>query len=258
MPEIPDVEVYRRNLVSRLGGKQVSEVIVHRPKRCPPADVVTEAVVGAHLAGIDRDGKELVLRFDNGRRLGVHLMLAGKFDMSPDVDKLEERRFSLRFDSGDILTLSDRQGFATVTLDPQPETAPDALADTFTEEYFDTKVRAAGAKNVKAFLVDQDVVRGIGNKYSDEILWTAGISPESTVKALPDDARRALYVAIRSVLGEAVEAMDKLHPGAISGRMREGLKIHDRDKSPSGNPVITATIAGKKTYYCPLEQIVYA
>src|SRR5436853_557183 len=70
MPEIPDVEVYRRNLVALLVGKEVSDVLVHRPKRSPPVETLNATFVGAHLSGIDRAGKELVLRFDNGHSLG--------------------------------------------------------------------------------------------------------------------------------------------------------------------------------------------
>jgi formamidopyrimidine-DNA glycosylase len=257
MPEIPDVEVYRRNLERRLAGQEVTEVLVHRPKRSPPVETLTAAVGGSKLDKIVREGKELVYWFDSGHALAVHLMLTGKFELKPDLDAMEDRRVSLRFSNGDLLTLSDRQGFATLTLDPKPETAPDALSDTFTESYFETQVARGANKNVKAFLVDQSVVRGIGNKYSDEILWAAGISPESTVGKLTEPARKALFTAIRSVLAEAVEAMDKLHPNAINGRMREGLKVHDLEKSPTGNPVIVAQIAGKKTYYCPAEQVVY-
>jgi formamidopyrimidine-DNA glycosylase len=184
-------------------------------------------------------------------------MLTGKFALSANADGMDDARVSLAFSDGQVLTLCDRQGFATMQLDPEPVTVPDALSDAFTQEYFEGSIRAAGGQNVKAFLVDQSVVRGIGNKYSDEILWTAGISPESTMNKLPEPVRKGLYTAVRAVLGEAVEAMDKLHPGAISGRMREGLKIHDREQSPSGHPVVTAQIAGKKTYYCPAEQTVY-
>jgi formamidopyrimidine-DNA glycosylase len=136
------------------------------------------------------------------------------------------------------------------------ERAVDAL--DVTTEYlqlcFDKKQRI----NIKAFLLDQQIIGGIGNAYSDEILWHAKISPKSIVGGIPAEVVDRLAHSIKTVLTNAVEYLRKNHSGILSGEVRSFLAVHNPKikTSPTGYPVIIEQIASKKTYYTE-EQVLY-
>jgi formamidopyrimidine-DNA glycosylase len=115
--------------------------------------------------------------------------------------------------------------------------------------------RKAAIKNV---LLDQDIIRGIGNSYSDEILWRTRISPFSKANAIPDEKIKELATTIKKVLKEATEKIFKNHPGKISSEVKEYLQIHTKKKteSPTGSPILTAERGMLFTYYTE-EQVVY-
>lgn len=110
----------------------------------------------------------------------------------------------------------------------------------------------------KAFLIDQSIVRGIGNAYADEILWQAKISPKSAVGKIPDYVIEELLASIKSVLTEAVEEIKKISPKIISGEVPGFLRIHhpDRSESPTGHRIIKQQVASKTTYFTA-EQVLY-
>jgi formamidopyrimidine-DNA glycosylase len=111
---------------------------------------------------------------------------------------------------------------------------------------------------IKEFLVDQKIVRGIGNAYSDEILWACCVAPQSLCGHLPDAAVCSLHESVRDVLNDAIVQIERLAPEAIYGERRDFLKIHrpDRTHSPTGSPIRCATIGFRKAYFCD-EQILY-
>ena len=115
--------------------------------------------------------------------------------------------------------------------------------------------RKAAVKNI---LLDQDVIRGIGNGYSDEILWRCRISPFSKANAIPDDKIRELAKTIKKVLRGAVDKIYKHHPGLIHGEVKDYLQIHTKkkDKSPTGAKIKNVAKGMLKTYYTD-EQVLY-
>ncbi len=257
MPELPDLEAYRRNLERHILHKQVVAATVHKPGRVNAAQQEFDGLASARIVALKRNGKEMWLEFDNGRLLAVHLMLEGKIEIVAPDEEVRFQIFSLEF-SDATLVVSDRRGWARITLDPKMPPSPDALAPGFSFEYFRDKLQEAKSKSIKAFLIDQEIVRGIGNAYSDEILWEAKIAPESIASHLPEEVIRSLYETIRMVLLRSVEEILAIDPEVINGEIRDFMRVHHKEKetSPGGFPIKTKKIATKKSYFTE-EQVLY-
>jgi formamidopyrimidine-DNA glycosylase len=106
--------------------------------------------------------------------------------------------------------------------------------------------------------MDQNMVRGIGNAYADEILWKAGIAPASVCNKIPDEKVKTLAKTIKQVLKDAKKQIVKINPNIISGEERSFLKIHnaDKEKSPTGGKIISTKLNSRITYYTK-EQKMY-
>lgn len=256
MPELPDLEVYCRNLAPRALGQEVVSVVFHREKRLnvTPAQLAA-ALQGATITNIAREGKETWFTFSNGRRLGVHLMLKGQFAVEPDDEEIKYKVLTLGLGSGESLVVFDSLGWTTLTLDPTAGTVPDALAESLTADYLRQQLQTARGIYIKTFLMDQDRLRGIGNAYSDEILWHSRIAPESRCDRLPDAAIETLLASMRTVLTEAIEQIDTLKPGLLGGEVREHMKVYSRKECPNGLPIQCKDLDKRKTYFTTEQKL---
>jgi formamidopyrimidine-DNA glycosylase len=110
---------------------------------------------------------------------------------------------------------------------------------------------------IKSLLLDQHIIRGIGNAYADEILWQARISPFSISNKIPAPRVKALAAAVKQVLKHAVRQIRQTAPGIIGGEQRDFLQIHNAraKKSPYGAPILVKPIGGRKTYYTREQQL---
>ena len=258
MPELPDLEAYARNLEKMVSGKQVIEILLYHSDRVNVTQQnINDALVSAKLVRFKRNGKEMRIEFDNGKAVSIHLMLEGKFHVIVEIDDVAFKLFAFKLD--DIyLVVSDPKYWAKMELDPESSNNPDALSPDFSLDYFREKLAKKSAKNIKAFLIDQNIVRGIGNAYVDEILWEAKVSPESKAGKLPDDVARRLYEAVGMVLSRSVDEILQINPDLINGEIRDFMRVHNKKRKvcPNGFPIHTKTIASKITYYTE-EQMVY-
>jgi formamidopyrimidine-DNA glycosylase len=111
---------------------------------------------------------------------------------------------------------------------------------------------------IKKLLLDQQVIRGIGNAYADEILWEAGISPFSIASLIPPEKVKLLHRSIARVMKQAQKEIVRREPGIIAGEIRDFLKIHNSklESSPTGGRILVDTTGGRKTYYTA-EQTLY-
>jgi formamidopyrimidine-DNA glycosylase len=156
----------------------------------------------------------------------------------------------LLFDDDTGLVMTDFQGMANATLNPEEKDAPDALSDkvdyNFLKDHL-AKKRTA----IKTLLMDQKFIRGIGNAYADEILWDVGITPTSKANKIPEPKIKKLAKSIRKVLKNAEKHIMKKKPDIISGEVRDFLVVHNSRKkqSPTGGTILHTTIGGRKTYY---------
>ncbi|GAW69081.1 formamidopyrimidine-DNA glycosylase [Geoanaerobacter pelophilus] len=259
MPELPDLTIYAENLDKKLAGKKVRSVSFHGRGRLNVApDQLSSALTGAKIAAVKRTGKQVSFQADNGAVLRVHLMLTGGFVLAgaDQLKGVEAPVVSIAFTDGCALAVSDPKGWATLTLNPQPEReAPDAL-DVSLEQLQQLCARKPKAL-IKALLLDQSLIGGIGNAYADEILWEARISPKSAAGKLPPEAVSALARAIPAVLEDAIAELRKRHTDMVSGEYREFLKVHrpGLKKSPTGAPVIKENVSSKQTYYTDEQRL---
>jgi len=257
MPELPDLEAYSKNLEKRLSGKEVKEVLVFKPgKSNVSKKEINEALVGAKISAFKRDGKEIMILFDNSRVVGIHLMLEGGFEITTDINLVNFKMFAFCLDDV-FLIIYDPRGWAKIELDPNIPKSPDALSSDFSLEYFLDKLKEKKLKNIKALLIDQSIIRGIGNAYADEILWKARISPESKAGLIPRDAAIRLYNSIKTVLTKSIDEILKIKPDVINGEIRSFMRVHrkDRKESPNGYPILTKKIASKTTYFTEEQEI---
>jgi formamidopyrimidine-DNA glycosylase len=257
MPELPDIEVFCRNLKKMYGGKKLSKIRVVNNKNIKDSQKdLSRSLEGQKLTDVYRSGKEMRFAFSNGEILGLHLMLTG--DLMPYEGKNERKSTKVEFHFGDgsNLALTDRFKNAFVKLDPQDKDGIDALDPKLNYSYLKKALnRKAAIKNI---LLDQNVIRGIGNAYSDEILWQSRISPFSKANAIPDEKIKELGKNIKKVLKNAVNKIQKNHPDLIHGEIRDFLEIHTKkkDKSPTGAKIKIADRGMLKTYYTD-EQTLY-
>ncbi|MDR0475523.1 MAG: hypothetical protein LBH43_17855 [Treponema sp.] len=259
MPELPDLHVFSLNLKNRILDRNISSVKVFNTRKIDTPVIFSQMLTGTSIKGITREGKELHFLLANGNCFGVHLMLNGKFYITAqdEIDKISAKIMSVFFEDGGAFTTADIGGLCKVMLNPKPSKTPDAMSDKFTFEYFSGVLKKNSSKNIKAVLIDQSVVRGIGNAYVDEILWKAGISPESVTGKIPEEKTRSLYEAVPFMLNDAIENILKISPEIISGEERGFLRVHNPRKKTAddGGRIIVKQVASKKTYFTDKQEL---
>jgi formamidopyrimidine-DNA glycosylase len=273
MPELPEVETIRRGLEPFVVGRRIERAAIRDPRLTRPfdPDEVARRLQGERISALDRRGKYLVVRFESGRVLLVHLRMTGNFRVVGDdsVDGPHDRAV-LRLDNGSDVIYRDIRRFGTWLLVEPHELEP-YLAERVGEEplegAFRTAVlaaRLAGRRApIKAALLDQRTVAGMGNIYADEALWRARVHPLRTSAELEPDELRRLHRALRGALRMGIARQgatlsNYATPDGESGRMQEELKVYGREGEPCfrcGTPIEKIRAAGRGTYYCPRCQL---
>jgi formamidopyrimidine-DNA glycosylase len=255
MPEIPDVEIFAKNLNLVFAHRNLRKLKVVYGRKLPDtARALSAALEGKTVKRIFRSGKEFRFAFEDGTLLGLHLMLTGDLYLFEQKNDHPSTIVEFYFDGPKNLVLTDRMRNAWIKLNPIDRPGVDALQLDFAylKKIFDRKT------TIKNILLDQDLIRGIGNGYSDEILWEARISPYSIASAIPDEKIRELVQIIPKVLNDAIRKIDQAYPGRINDEVKEFLIIHRRVDalSPTGRPIQIDTKGNRKTYYTD-EQVLY-
>lgn len=263
MPEIPDLEAIRGFLEPRLRGNAISGVETRFPWLVRTGAVGLDSLVGHEFASMTRRGKFLLFAVDDGRVLAVNSMLTGRFHWAgPDDKRRPMTALVMVFDDGHELRYSDqrRMGrFYLVAIDdlasvPQmAELGPDALE--VSEEEFVTRLRKRRGQ-IKNTLTNQKFIAGIGNAYSDEILWQAKLHPHTKGSTLTDEDRAGLYRSMHETFEWAIplleaEVQDQLYQR--NEEWRAHLRVHRRGGEPCprcGETVASQTISGRETNYC--------
>ncbi|HEY8930144.1 MAG TPA: DNA-formamidopyrimidine glycosylase family protein [Mucilaginibacter sp.] len=255
MPELPDLQVFSHNLTKIFKDKKLEKIDVKVSQKLNvPEKQVQETLEGAKLSKVNRVGKELQFEFANGHILATHLMLHGQLHV---FERKNEQKFTIvemLFEGNKGLALTDFQKAATPTLDPEKLDTPDAL--DFDEAYLAKKL--SGSKTaVKTLLMDQKVLRGIGNAYADEILYDAKLSPFSISNKIPESKVKELAKSIKSVLEDAGKQILKEHPDLISGEVRDFLQVHQPKKKQTakGETIHQKPVGSRKTYYTDAQEL---
>ena len=260
MPELPDVENFRRFLERTALDRTVADIAVINERvlhRTSPA-ALRKAVRGHRFEQTCRHGKHLFVRLDNARWLTFHFGMTGGFQTFRDL-KDEPRHDRVRFDfaDGNHLAFVDQRLFGDVGITKdvgefveEHELGPDALGLKETEF---AKIVTSRSRKLKSLLMDQAQIAGIGNEYSDEILFHARLHPETRTNALKPDEISGLYRAMRYVLrtaierGAGMEGFEKRMPADfLLSRRREGAPC-----PVCGTAVEAIRFGGRTAYYCP-------
>jgi len=255
MPELPDLQVFSYNLTKALKGKKLEKIDIKVSQKANvPADEFNKALDGQILDKVARVGKELHFEFKNGHLLGLHLMLHGQLYFFDKDNKHNYTIVELLFEGGKGLALTDFQKAATPTLDPKATGVIDALDIDF--NYLKEKLGATRTA-VKTVLMDQHVIRGIGNAYADEIFYDAKISPFSAANKIPEDKVKQLAKSVKHVLEDAEKQILKAQPDIISAEFRDFLKVHQpkKKKTSSGETILQKPVGSRKTYYTDEQEL---
>jgi len=260
VPELPEVEAYRR-LADKAVGRTVSEVVapdLWYLKRGLTPEAAAVALTGRRLTGARRIGKLLLIDMDNqGPVLGLHFGMSGRLvvdgvagvnDLAYASNRELEAwdRFALRFTKGGDLRMRDPRRLGGVMVDPdETRLGPDAgevgLADL-------RRLLDASKAPLKARLMDQSRLAGVGNLIADEALYRAGLDPARPAGSLTPAERRRLHRHLRATIVDDIEKGGS-HVGEIMGERRTGGRC-PRD----GSPLIRRTVGGRTTWSCPQHQ----
>lgn len=287
MPELPEVETVRRGLLRLVVSKRIVAVTHDTPKSFPnAAKDVEEFLVGSTVIAIRRRAKVLMIDLSSQYSLVIHLKMTGQlvyrgdqvFGAGHPSDSLigdlpdKSTRVVIDFSDGSHLYFNDQRKFGWVRLYPISEiptidfmrtVGPEPLEDVFTAEQFVGRIRRRNGTTIKAALLDQTVLAGVGNIYADESLWGACIHPASRVRDLDNEQLARLLGEIKFVMNLSIEkggSTDKNYVTAEGKRgsyidfarvfRREGLAC-----SRCGTVIEKSRVAGRGTHHCPICQV---
>jgi formamidopyrimidine-DNA glycosylase len=269
VPELPEVETIRRGLEPLVVGRRIERAAIRDPRLTRPFDPddVARQIQGERITGLGRRGKYLVVRFESGRFLLIHLRMTGNFRVagSDPADGPHDRAV-LRLDNGSDVIYRDIRRFGTWLL-VEPQELEPYLAERVGDEPLDEAFHAAALATrlagrrapIKSALLDQRTVAGMGNIYADEALWRARIHPLRPAGELERDELRRLHRALRDALRMGIARQgatlsNYATPDGASGRMQEEFKVYGREGEPCprcGTPIEKIRAAGRGTHYCP-------
>jgi len=275
MPELPEVETVRVRLEPALVGRVLQRVEILDPRLTRPFDPagVAAELQGERVVAVDRRGKYLVVRFESGRVLLIHLrmtgsLLHGSLGNGRSVND-PHRRAVVRLDDGSDVVYRDVRRFGTwLLLEPdqldsylEPRVGLEPLTRRFTTKRL-AQAFAGRRAPVKAAILDQRRLAGVGNIYADEALWRAGIHPQRPAGKLGLEEVKALHAGIRRALKAGIARQgatlrDYRTPDGGSGAMQHEFKVYGREGEPCdrcGAPIEKIRAAGRGTWYCPVCQ----
>lgn len=257
MPELPDLQVFSQSLTKVLKGKKLLKIDVIQSKKLNvTVNELSSALEGHELISVERTGKQLHFIFKNQQILGLHLMLHGQMHWFEKDNPNKFTILELQFEGGRGLAITDFQRQATPTLNPDKATAPDALADDANYQFWKSTLQKSHG-SVKSILLNQDVVRGIGNAYADEILYDARLSPFSIANKIPEKHIKALARSVKKVLQNAEKQIMKNDPDRISGEFRDFLQVHlpKQKITAKGKAIHQKPLSSRKTYYTDEQEV---
>lgn len=283
MPELPEVETVRLGLSRLIIGKKVVSVTHNWPKSFPNAETDVEAfLIKANVIDVRRRAKVLIIDLSSGYSLVVHLKMTGQmvfrgddtFGAGHPNDSLvaslpdSSTRVIIEFKDKSKLYFNDQRKFGWMRLLPTLEipnidfmkrVGPEPLSDDFTPKVFIERMLKRKMSVIKAVLLDQSTLAGIGNIYADESLWGAKIHPSSKVGDISKTKLIALYNEIRTVLQIAIESGGSTDRNYVNAEGKKGsymsfARVFRREKQPCprcGTTIVKIRVAGRGTHVCP-------
>ena len=274
MPELPEVETVRRGLAPALEGRRFEQVGITDPRLTRPHDPleVARELEGERVTKVDRRGKYLIVRFESGRALLIHLRMTGslRHANAGELGEDPHRRAVVTLDDGSDVAYRDVRRFGTwLLLEPSDvdtyidtRVGKEPLDAAYKAKHLAEKLETRRAP-IKAAILDQRTVAGVGNIYADEALWRAQVHPLTPANELTPDEVRALHKGIRASLQAGVRRQgstlrDYGLPDGSSGSAQDRFKVYGRGGLPCercGTPIDKIRVAGRGTWYCPTCQM---
>lgn len=286
MPELPEVETVRRGLSSLIIGKVVKSVSHDTPKSFPNAEKdVKHFILGAKIVEVRRRAKVLIIDLNNDYSLLIHLKMTGQLVFVGEVrfgaghpnDSLvkalpdKSTRVTIVFEDGSQLYFNDQRKFGWIRLMPTIEipnvdfmkkVGPEPLEADFTAKEFADRFKRRSKTNIKAAILDQSVVAGVGNIYADESLWGAKIHPQRLVQSIKPKEFEKLYTELREVMNLAIEKGGSSNHTYVNAEGKKGsymdfARAFRREGLPCprcGTTIEKLRVAGRGTHICPFCQ----
>jgi len=269
VPELPEVETIRRDLEPLVAGRSITAVDVD-PATLGllagglPMEALRHALIGRTITAAGRRGKYLLFALDDGRTFVVHLRMTGRLVWRPsDAPPEPYERARIRLDNGHDLRWGDLRKFGTWRIVDDPAEAvgklgPEPIDDAFTFRAFRAALAGRSAP-IKAVLLDQRRMSGLGNIYVDEALFEARVRPDTPASDVSPAAARRLWAAARSVLERGIENRGASFKDYVDGQGQPGqqhmhvqvFRRHGKPCYTCGATILRTVVGGRGTHYCP-------
>jgi formamidopyrimidine-DNA glycosylase len=268
VPELPEVETVRAGIAPVLTGARIDQAEIYdaRLTRPLPPEAVAAELEGERVDAVERRGKYLIVRFDSGRVLLIHLRMTGGLTHAPAGSLADDpyRRAVLSLDNGSDVAYRDVRRFGTwELLEPgelrpyfEKRLGPEPLESLSARRLAE---RLAGRRApLKAALLDQRTLAGMGNIYTDEALWDARLHPLRPAGSLTGDEVVRLHRAVRRALRRGIARQgatlsDYRTADGARGSMQDEFRVYGREGEPCdrcGTPIAKTRVAGRGTWYC--------
>jgi formamidopyrimidine-DNA glycosylase len=296
MPELPEVETVRRGLARLIIGKRIAAVrVFDSPKSFPNDQATVDAfMVGATVVDVHRRAKVLLIDLSSQYTLVIHLKMTGQLVVIPPatnsqsqvprwgaghpndslVGELPDRstRVEISFSDDSRLFFNDQRKFGWIKLYPVAEVpnidfmqrvGPEPLEDSFTSNQFIPRVRRRQNTTIKAAILDQTVLAGVGNIYADESLWGARIHPATRVRDVTDEQLTTLLAEIKYVMNLSIEKGGSTNHTYVNAEGKKGsytdfARVFRREGQACprcGSLIEKTRVAGRGTHICPVCQV---
>ncbi len=279
MPELPEVETVRRGLLPAMEGQMITLATVNRPDlRWPFPENMADRLTGKRIIQLRRRSKYILADLDSAETLLIHLGMSGRMTVSgvaigefhhPHPTPVKHDHVVFDMENGARVTFNDARRFGAMDLmatDKQGDhwllrdIGPEPLGNSFGPQTL--QARFEGRKTpIKAALLDQGIVAGLGNIYVCEVLFRAGIHPAQPIGQIPPDRVAGLVPIIRDVLSDAIEAggsslRDYRQADGELGYFQHTFRVYGREGEPCVTHGCTASIlrfvqSGRSSFYCP-------
>lgn len=270
MPELPEVETTRRGIAPDIEDKMVRRVVVRDSRlRWPVTDNLDSILSGQTIESVERRAKYLVFKTATGHLL-IHLGMSGRLGvLSRPVPPAKHDHVDIEFDGGVILRFTDPRRFGAVLWTTEPvqqhpllrHLGPEPLGADFDGQYLFQRSRQRQV-SIKTFIMNAQVVVGVGNIYASESLFLAGIHPQLVAKSLTQKQASKLADCIKAVLAKAIAAggttlRDFRDSEGNPGYFAQELAVYARQDQACkscGHPIELIRQSQRATYFCPICQ----
>ncbi|MDO8565549.1 MAG: DNA-formamidopyrimidine glycosylase [bacterium] len=285
MPELPEVQTTVDGLNRTVKGRTIRAVSTtynsphyHSKEEIKNPlffKIFRKKVIGQKILKAERRAKNILIHLNNKHTILIHMKMTGYFFYNPPKDA-SFIRLKFNLDNGKELVLSDMRKFAKITLVPTKEIhesvhlktlGPEPLHDNFQFPIFNFQLHKKPKGKIKSVLMDQTLIAGIGNIYSDEILWRAGVHPLSVVAKIPEKNFKEMFKAMKEVLKKGIDfggdsMSDYRNIKGEKGKFQEHHRAYQRkgkkcDKKGCKGIIARIVVATRSAHFCPIHQKLY-